>query len=178
MLELHGTVKEIRNVLNILVVGSNNTSGVCTSSALDMPISSVPTSSPSTISKSSVVTSSLQNLTSTASTSVQVPMTTTLMSLQAPIAATGSPQVGISTISAPIQAPLPTTSFVEPACEVEIDNANFIPDADVMQIVMKSCSRMNFASRLSVRLFDEETRLTHNVSGRGKPKLDPKRISY
>ena len=41
--------------------------------------------------------------------------------------------------------------------------------ANVMQIVKKSCSRMNFAARLSVRLFDEETRLTHNVSGRGKP---------
>ena len=105
-------------------------------------------------------------------------MTTTSMSLQAPIATTGSPQVGISTTSAPIQAPLATTSFVEPACEVEIDNANFIPDADIMQIVMKSCSRMNFAARMSVRLFDEETRLTHNVSGRGKPKLDPKRISF
>ena len=37
---------------------------------------------------------------------------------------------------------------------------------------------MNFAARLSVRLFDEETRLTHNVSGHGKPKLDPKRISF
>ena len=47
-----------------------------------------------------------------------------------------------------------------------------------MQIVMKSCSRMNFAARLSVRLFDEETHLTHNVSGCGKPKLHPKRVSF
>ena len=178
MLELHGTVTEIRNVLNSLVVGSNNTSRVCTNSSPDMPISSVPTSYPSTVSKSSMVTLSFQNLTSTASTFVQVPMTTTSMSLQSPITTTGSLQVGISTNSAPIQAPIATASFVEPVCEVEIDNANFMPDADVMQIVLKSCSRMKFTARLSVRLFYEETRLTHNVSDHGKPKFDPKRISF
>ena len=37
---------------------------------------------------------------------------------------------------------------------------------------------MNFATRFSVRLFDEEMQLTHNVAGRGKPKLDPKIISF
>jgi len=37
---------------------------------------------------------------------------------------------------------------------------------------------MNFAAKLSVRLFDEDTHLTHNVAGRGKPKLDPKIKSF
>ena len=43
---------------------------------------------------------------------------------------------------------------------------------------MKSCSHTNFIAKLSVRLLDEETCLTHNVAGQGKPKLDPKTISF
>ena len=43
---------------------------------------------------------------------------------------------------------------------------------------MKSCSHTNFVAILFVRLLDEETCLTHNVAGQGKPKLDPKIISF
>ena len=50
--------------------------------------------------------------------------------------------------------------------------------SELMQLYQKSCSRMNFAAKMSAALFDEETRLTHNVAGRGKPKLDPNLIDY
>lgn len=33
-------------------------------------------------------------------------------------------------------------------------------------------------ANLSARFFNEDTRLTHNVAGRGKPALDPAVISY
>ena len=50
--------------------------------------------------------------------------------------------------------------------------------SDLMQLYQQSCSRMNMAAKLSVKLFDKQTRLTHNVFGRGKSKLDPVIIKY
>ena len=78
----------------------------------------------------------------------------------------------------PPQAPTSTTELSEPVSEIEIFHSNLIPDVELMQIVMKSCSHMNFATKFSVRLFEEETQLTHNVAGQGNPKLDPKIISF
>lgn len=143
MLELHGTVTEMKKILEILVSGSKNNSTL------------------------TVMTSTLS--------STSVTSLTTVVSSTSPVRST---PVKALTYSAPVQATTSTTVPIEPACEVEISHSNLIPDAELMQIVMKSCSRMNFAAKLSVRLFDEETRLTHNVSGRGKPQLDTKIIAY
>jgi len=65
----------------------------------------------------------------------------------------------------PPQAPTSTAEPSEPASKIEISHSNLIPDAELMQIVMKRCSHMNFVAKLSVRLFDEDTQLTHNVAG-------------
>ena len=37
---------------------------------------------------------------------------------------------------------------------------------------------MKFAAKMYTKLFNEETRFTHNVAGRGKPKLYPKITEY
>lgn len=50
--------------------------------------------------------------------------------------------------------------------------------AELTQIFVKSCSRKNFASCLVRRLFDINTRLRSNVNGRGKDRLDEKKIKY
>lgn len=55
---------------------------------------------------------------------------------------------------------------------------SLLPPTELMQLYQKSCSRMNFAAKLSEKLFDQETRITHNVSGRGKPKLDPEVVAF
>ena len=60
--------------------------------------------------------------------------------LQAPVSTTTS-------LQAPVSTPL---TCVQSGNEAEI--TELIPDAEVMQILMKSCSRMNFAAPLSVRL--------------------------
>lgn len=59
-----------------------------------------------------------------------------------------------------------------------VEVSSLMTQTDLMQLYQQSCSRMNMAAKMSVRLFDEETRLTHNVSGRGKPKLNPKIIEF
>ena len=43
---------------------------------------------------------------------------------------------------------------------------------------MKFKTRRSLAAALVNELFDTETRLRSNVRGRGKDKLDPKRIDY
>ena len=49
---------------------------------------------------------------------------------------------------------------------------------DLMQLYQQSCSGMNMAAKLSVKLFDKETRLTYNVLGKGKAKLNWAIIKY
>ena len=148
LLELNGTVTEMKKVLDVLVLGSRNANSTST---VTNSTSSVLTSTP---------TASTALVTSVVSTP---PMDSTLVE---------------AVKTTPPHHPISTVVTTEPASEVEISDSNLIPDAELMQIAMKSCSHMNFAAKLSVRLFDEETRLTHNVAGRGKPKLDPNIISY
>lgn len=154
MLELHGTVKEMKKVLDS-IMGSNNQ---------DILSSSTPT-----VSSYATTMTVLDSMLPVASKSVLTCI---------PPAASTSPVTLTSPVVSVTTSTPPLTTSPEPASEIEISNSDLIPDADIMQIAMKSCSRMNFAARLSVRLFDEETRLTHNVAGRGKPKLDPNIISY
>ena len=149
MLDLHGTVTEMKKVLEVLVSGTKKTNSTLT-----------------------VMTSTLSSTSVTSSTTV---VTSTSPLSSTPVASTS---VNAVTYSTPIQASTSTVVPTEPACEVEISHSNLIPDAEIMQMAMKSCSRMNFAAKLSVRLFDEETRLTHNVAGRGKPQLDTKIMAY
>ena len=66
----------------------------------------------------------------------------------------------------------------EPVTEIEISTSNLIPDAELMQILMKRCSIKDFVAKLSVRLCDKETRITHNVAGCGKPKLEKDHSIY
>ena len=154
MLDLHGTVTEMKKVLEILVSGTKKTNSTLT-----------------------VMTSTLSSASVTSSTTV-VTSTSPLCSTPVPSTPLASTSVKAVTYSTPIQASTSTMVPTEPACEVELSHSNLIPDAEIMQMAMKSCSRMNFAAKLSVRLFDEETRLTHNVAGRGKPQLDTKIMAY
>lgn len=55
---------------------------------------------------------------------------------------------------------------------------NLLTSAEITPIYLKSRNRRNFAALLVERLFDVETRLKSNVSGRGKEKLDPEIIKY
>ena len=65
-----------------------------------------------------------------------------------------------------------------PQVAENVEVYSLMTPSDLMQLYQQSCSRMNMAAKLSVKLFDEQTRLTHNVSGRGKSKLDPAIIEY
>ena len=56
--------------------------------------------------------------------------------------------------------------------------SSWIPEAEIRKIKDGSCSRKNFAKKLAEALFDEETRASSNVSGRGKRKLNPIIIKY
>ena len=76
-----------------------------------------------------------------------------------------------------------STNVSVPAClSVPPVGANvevsMLPAPELMQLYQRSCSRMNFAARLSEKLFDEQTRITHNVSGWGKPKVDPTIVGF
>ena len=64
--------------------------------------------------------------------------------------------------------------------DIEIDTTmhHFIPLPELTQIFNKSCSRCNMALNLVRRLFNKQTRMMSNVSGRGKEMLDPVLISY
>ena len=53
-----------------------------------------------------------------------------------------------------------------------------LSSAEITPIYVKSCNRRNFAALLVERLFDVETRLKSNVSGRGKERLDPEVMKY
>lgn len=53
-----------------------------------------------------------------------------------------------------------------------------LPSSQLTSIFLKSKTRRNFAALLVKRLFDVETRLKSNVSGRGKEQLDPEIIKY
>ena len=59
--------------------------------------------------------------------------------------------------------------------EEEVD---LLSVSEVTQVYVKSCSRGNMATKLVRRLFDETTRMTSNVKGRGKNRLDPDTIAY
>ena len=55
----------------------------------------------------------------------------------------------------------------------------YLDDSKVLQIRNKSCSRPNFAAKLSAEVFSTEERISSNVQGLlGKKKLDPKRIDF
>jgi len=64
----------------------------------------------------------------------------------------------------------------------EIETITYTQDlltsAEITPIYIKSRNRRNFAALLVERLFDVETRLKSNVSGRGKEKLDPEIMKY
>ena len=53
-----------------------------------------------------------------------------------------------------------------------------LTSAEITPIYIKSRNRRNFAALLVERLFDVETRLRCNVSGRGKEKLDADIMKY
>ena len=55
---------------------------------------------------------------------------------------------------------------------------DLIPAGQLTYIYTKSKTRRNFAALLVKRLFDVETLLKSNVSGRGKEQLDPEIIKY
>ena len=110
MLDLHGTVTEMKKVLEILVSGTNLT----------------------------VMTSTLSSASVTSSTTV-VTSTSPLCSTPVPSTPLASTSVKAVTYSMPIQASTSTMVPTEPACEVEISHSNLIPDAEIMQMAMKSC---------------------------------------
>ena len=53
-----------------------------------------------------------------------------------------------------------------------------LTSAEIIPIYIKSRNRHSFAALLVERLFDVETKLRCNVSGRGKEKLDAEIIKY
>lgn len=51
--------------------------------------------------------------------------------------------------------------------------SSWLPTTEITYIYNHSCSRGNFATNLTRRLFDEQTHRTSNVSGKKKAKLNP-----
>jgi len=92
----------------------------------------------------------------------------TILNSISPVASTlpvsSTPLEAVMTLT-PRQAPTSITEPSEPVSEIEIFHSNLIPDVELMKIVMKSYFHMNFTTKFSARLFEEETWLTHNVAG-------------
>jgi len=65
----------------------------------------------------------------------------------------------------------------EPVPETS-DEEGLIPPDRLSQLFIKSCSRQNFAVNLVRELFTEDTRKVSNYSGKGKKKLDEKKMEY
>ena len=59
--------------------------------------------------------------------------------------------------------------------EEEVD---LLSISEVTQFYVKSCSRGNMAAKLVKNLFDEPTRMTSNVNGRDKKRLDPEIMAF
>ena len=57
-------------------------------------------------------------------------------------------------------------------------SVSWISELELQNLKEHSCSRKNFAKNLACMLFDEDTRINSNVSGRGKRKLNPIIVSY
>ena len=58
-------------------------------------------------------------------------------------------------------------------------SSHWLSSIEVTCLYKSSCSRRNFATNLTRRLFDEETRKVSNVAGkRGKAKLNPIVVDY
>lgn len=62
--------------------------------------------------------------------------------------------------------------YAEPINETPV-TSSWLPSSEVSFIARDSCSRRNFCVKLVRRLFDEQTRKTSNVSGKGKAQLNP-----
>ena len=60
----------------------------------------------------------------------------------------------------------------------ESSEDDLLSRSELTQIFMKSCSRKNMAVLMTRRLFSPEVRMSSNVSGRKKKKLDPKIINF
>ena len=76
--------------------------------------------------------------------------------------------------------PLATEVPVTPSSDYNSNGSidELLSSAEITPIYVKSRNRRNFAALLVERLFDVETRLKSNVSGRGKEKLDPVIMKY
>ena len=64
--------------------------------------------------------------------------------------------------------------------EVSIEESGneLISHSEMVPIFTKSKNRPHFSALLVEQLFDEDTRVSSNVRGRGKEKLDPTIIVY
>lgn len=80
-----------------------------------------------------------------------------------------NPIVPINAVAVP-----PVDAVTEPVTSSQ----DLLTQAEITPIYVKSRNRRNFAALLVERLFDVETRLKSNVSGRQKEKLDPEIIKY
>lgn len=90
--------------------------------------------------------------------------------------------VPLSKIDENIESP---KSILQPAIQKNVEkqktllySKELIPPGQLTSIYTKSKTRRNFAALLVKKLFDVETRLKSNVSGRGKEQLDPEIIKY
>ena len=90
-----------------------------------------------------------------------------------------SPNSEVDTPNSDIQmTPIRPINQATSSTLFSVPSEEFLSSSEINSILENSCSRSNFATKLSRRLFDEKTRLASNVSGRGKKQLDPKKISY
>jgi len=70
------------------------------------------------------------------------------------------------------------TSLVPQGLSTSSGLNELLANSELVQIFMKSCSRKNMAVLMTRRLFSEDVRMSSNVAGRNKKKLDPKIIDY
>ena len=70
-----------------------------------------------------------------------------------------------------------SASAIVSSLEESLDD-DLLSRSELTQIFIKSCSRKNMAVLMTRRLFSAEVRMSSNVSGRKKKKLDPRIIDF
>ena len=109
----------------------------------------------------------------------------TLQVLQNPLMSTGDQSfeeqqtASLQPVNRPLSlAGMPSLQSSEESSQEISSPVEYFSRSELTQIFMKSCSRKNMAVLMTRKLFTEEVRMSSNVSGRNKIKLNPQIMDF
>ena len=109
----------------------------------------------------------------------------TLQVLQNPLMSTGDQSfeeqqtASLQPVNRPLSlAGMPSLQSSEESSQEISSPVEYLSRSQLTQIFMKSCSRKNMAVLMTRKLFTEEVRMSSNVSGRNKIKLNPQIMDF